>query len=270
MNAGFTIELTLCDANRIGITQREPDDGAQGVLVNSEWEVSAVKYVAHLIDLDRSFYDTLRGVMEQSTGVLQLAGQTYRHYVGQMPVDAGPHTITIPARVKSVKSIFGSMIDSTQMGNNQNYDTSVFQNANLDTFRFEIGSVRYPQTEVECNVASNKGVECQVERQKAGGKLGDYNHEQAYSYKHLLNVETHRNGTVTMKSVLSAITFGYDFEAFQRVALEAGINTQDRSLPINCILKRHTATTNPTRVDFFVLTDALYYINLDGTVSVSI
>ena len=154
MNAGFTIELTLCDATRIGVTQVETA-GDQGAYSASAWTITGCKYVAHLIDLDRGFYDRLRAVMESSAGVLQLAGQTYRHYVGDMPAGAGPHTITLPARVKSVKSIFGSFIDSGQMGNASNYDTSVFQSAFLDSYRFEIGSVRYPQTDVDANSEEN-------------------------------------------------------------------------------------------------------------------
>ena len=265
MNAGFTIELTLCDANRIGLTQVEAANTNAGAFINSVWSVNSIKYVAHLIDLDRSFYDTLRQVMEGSGGVLQLAGQTYRHFVGDMANNTGPHTITLPARVKSVKSIFGTFIDSTDMGSASKYDTSVFQHAFLSKYRFEIGSVRYPQTDV---TASN--VENEVELQKAWGRLGDYNHQQAYSNKHTQNAEGERDGAHYSRALLSAYTIGYDFEAFQRVALEAGINTADRSLPINFIAERSAATTNSTRADFFVLCDAIYYINLDGTVSVSI
>ena len=265
MNAGFTIELTLCDANRIGVTQTEVADTIQGDLIASVWTMTNVKYVAHLIDLDRSFYDRLRAVMESAGGVLQLAGQTYRHFVGSMPAGAGPHTVTLPARVKSVKSIFGTFIDSTQMGALLNFDTSVFQNANLESYRFEIGSVRYPQTDVSANTVEND-----VELQKAWGKLGDYSHQQAYQFKHTSNAEDLRNGESMVGSMLSSYFIGYDFEAFQRVSLEAGINTADRSLPINFIATRSGATTNATRCDFYVLCDAIFYVNVDGTASVSI
>jgi hypothetical protein len=57
-------------------------------------------------------------VMESTGGVLQLAGQTYRHFTAQTPIGQGPHTISIPARVKSVKSIFCTFIDSTLVGVN--------------------------------------------------------------------------------------------------------------------------------------------------------
>tara|TARA_R110000823_G_scaffold206545_1_gene337215 strand:- start:1309 stop:2130 length:822 start_codon:yes stop_codon:yes gene_type:complete len=264
MNAGFTIELTLCDANRIGQTQTETAGNA-GVFVPSVWELSNVKYVSHLIDMERDFYDRLRLVMDDAGGTLQLAGQTYRHYTGNLPAGEGPHTITLPARVKSVKSIFGTFIDSTQMGSADNYDTSVFQSAFLDTYRFEIGSVRYPQSDVKCSSVENS-----VELMKAWGKLGDYSHQQAFSKKHTENNQDIRDGSTLQKSTLSAFTIGYDFEAFQRVALESGINTADRSLPINFICQRSQATTEATRADFYVLTDAIFYINLDGTASVSV
>ena len=206
--------------------------------------------------------------MEQTQGsVLQLAGQTSRHSVGDLPAASSEYTITLPARVKSVKSIFGTFIDATQMGSNQNFDTSVYQRGALQNFRFEIGSVRYPQTNV--NTLTPQFL---VELQKAWGKLGDYQHQQAYQFKHCQNdggASGIRHGEDYTHSQMSAFTVGYDFEAFARVALEAGINTSDRSLPINFIVNKGT-TTNNVRADFFVLTDAIYYINLDGSASVSI
>lgn len=267
MNAGFTIEITLCDANRIGVCYTEaPTDNTEiGDAVDCAWTVSAIKYVSHLIDLDREFYDKLRLVMDDAGGTLQLAGQTYRHFTGNLPVGQGPHTLTLPARVKSVKSIFGTFIDSTQVGVKSNFDSSVFQNANLSKYRFEIGSVRYPQTDVSANTRENE-----VELQKAWGKLGDYSHQTAYAYKHTLNSESARTGLSVPSATLSAFFVGYDFEAFQRVALESGINTADRSLPINFICERSGDTAYPTRADFYVLTDAIFYINMDGTASVSV
>ena len=280
MNAGFTIDIEIVAAQKLGMwtTEAAAGNAAAAAAVRQLWTVSNVKYVAHLIDLDRSFYDKLRSVMESSGGVLQMAGQTYRHYVGQLEANVGPHTITLPARVKSVKSIFATFHTNAEYGVHAGgYSQSVFQNANMESFRFEIGSVRYPQNDINCNVngkldgtAATASPEFITELQKAFGKLGDYQHQLPFNTKNLRNVETPKTGMSPALSVVDAYILGYDFEAFQRVALEAGINTADRSLPINFICKRHTASANPTRADFYVLTDAIYYINLDGTVSVSV
>jgi len=264
MNAGFTLEITLCDTLRIGMSQVETA-GARGALADPVWTVSGIEYVAHLIDLDRAFYDRLRMVMEQSGGVLQMAGQTYRHFSAQTPATEGPHTVSIPARVKSVKSIFATFIVAAQRGVNTSYDTSVFQRCNVNRFRFEIGSVRYPARDVIT------GPESDVELQKAFGKLGDYQHQSAYNPKHTHNNELERSTNTVNEQRLSAFFIGYDFEAFQRVALEAGINTADRSLPINFIYQKDAGVNGSvTHIDIYVLCDAIYYINLDGTVSVSV
>ena len=294
MNAGFTLDIELVSDEKVGTATNEAAAG-NAALAAATYKVSDVKYVAHLIVLDRGFYDRLRAVMEGSGGVLQLAGQTYRHYVGQIPNNVGPHTITLPARVKSVKSIFATFHDNGTYGTQAGgYSQSVFQNALLSQFRFEIGSVRYPQNDVQCrmsgsdrqntaginDVVRNESAEFLVELQKAFGKLGDYQHQLAFDRKNLMNVDRPMTGGSTgvyEGMAISSYVLGYDFEAFQRVALEAGINTADRSLPINFICSRYQAlpddaagNAQQTRADFYVLTDAIYYINLDGTVSVSV
>jgi hypothetical protein len=70
---------------------------------------------------------------------------------------------------------------------------------------------------------------------------------------------------------LSAFFIGYDFEAFNRVMLEQGIDTASRSLPINLIIdKGDSGGTITHRADVYVLCDAIFFINLDGTASVSV
>ena len=63
--------------------------------------------------------------------------------------------------------------------------------------------------------------------------------------------------------------FGLDLEAFQKVAIESGVNTADRSLPISLITE-HTGAQAVTTIDVWVLADALFYINQDGSMSVSV
>lgn len=267
MNAGFTIELHLAPATDVGIGNTQQAGHAAGAAATPTWSVSNCKYVAHLIDLDREFYGKLRSVMEQSDGVLQLAGQTYRHYSGQLPAGASEYTLSLPARVKSIKSIFATFIDSVQRNAGTNYSVGVGHQPRLSSYRFEIGSVRYPQTDIKVNLENNAEV-C-AELQKAFGKLGDYSHSSCVSPLNMDNDEVVCNNT-PLNDRLSAFMLGYDFEAFQKVALESGINTADRSLPINFVCNKGVATTNATHADFYVLSDAIYYINLDGTVSVSV
>ena len=64
--------------------------------------------------------------------------------------------------------------------------------------------------------------------------------------------------------------FGLDLEAFQRVAIESGVNTADRSLPISLILNIATDGAVQQNIDAYVLADALFYLNADGSMSVSV
>ena len=275
MNAGFTIEIHLAATAKVGcnVTEGNAAGGADAasalVAAGPAYSVNSVKYVANLIDLDRSFYDKLRNVMEGSGGVLQLAGQTYRHYGGVLTAGLSTNTITLPARVKSVKSIFGTFISTANKNSAVAYNTGVFEDAELINYRFEVGSVRYPATDVQVQSTTGQS-EAYCELHKAFGKLGDYSHSSCVKPKHYTQVLPNHTATpLTLEdNCLQAFMLGHDFEAFQKVALESGINTADRSLPINFICSK-TAGDAMT-ADFYVLSDAIYYINLDGTVSVSV
>jgi hypothetical protein len=75
------------------------------------------------------------------------------------------------------------------------YDTSVFHSGNITSFRFEIGSVRYPQTDITfsaTNILDQS--EREAELDKAFGKIGDYQHQKAYSAKHTINNSGARDG----------------------------------------------------------------------------
>jgi hypothetical protein len=149
LNAGFTIELTLCDANRIGITQTETA-GTQGALSDSAWTVSGVKYVAHLIDMERDFYDRLRLVMDDAGGTLQLAGQTYRHYTGNLPAGEGTTYDHTYQHELSLLSLFSGLLLIPLRWVQLIHATTLLYSSqrNISKYRFEIGSVRYPQTDV--------------------------------------------------------------------------------------------------------------------------
>ena len=63
--------------------------------------------------------------------------------------------------------------------------------------------------------------------------------------------------------------FGLDLEAFQRVALESGVNTASSSLPISLILNVGAANAEAINVDCYVSYDSLYFIDATGAIRVS-
>ena len=267
MNAGFTIELEFDVAGSIGIshTAQQP------------WVLQNFRYVAHLIDLERDFYDRLRMVMEGSGGVLQLAGQTFRHYSGQFATGLTNASINIPARVKSIKSIlFRNTVEADISGGTAetNYGISTSPTRGITEFQFRVGAVSYPPNSVKCGTGTNGATisavnrgESYLELEKAFGHLS--NHKEGSWYLDGRTYCRSTNAKVAGASVACYSIYGLDFESFNRSAIENGVNTADRSLPITLELTS-TVVALDTTVDVWCLCDAIFYVNLDGTCSVSI
>ena len=62
-----------------------------------------------------------------------------------------------------------------------------------------------------------------------------------------------------------------DLESFQRTALESGVNTADRSLPISLLLNVQggAGANEAFNIDAYVAYDSLYFIDSVGNIRVS-
>ena len=244
---------------------------------------SNVRYIANLVEVGQDVAQQLRMVQEMSGGVLTLAGQTYKHFSGTTSAGA-ESVINIPARVKSMKSIFffskGAAADNVA-----NYDVGGGGTMGLQEFQLKIGSVVYPPTPVQCQHRGGAAIgasggqrsEQMMELAKAWGNVGSTKGlGMLQSLNYGTTIETEAVGA-TVGGFLSGggqysfCPFGLDLEAFQRVAIESGVNTADRSLPISLILSHAGAGLAIAQtLDAYVLADALFYINADGSMSVSV
>ena len=242
---------------------------------NGTYDISNVRYVANLVEVGGDVAQQLRMVQEMSGGVLTLAGQTYRHFTGQVTATAGDQIVNVPARVKSMKSLF-FVNQGAGGGTRDTYDVSTGTNNSLNEFQLKIGSVTYPPTPVRCGFGDGapatiqpRRAECLMELAKAWGNVGSSKGIGQLNWDNYMNVASARP---TSSVVGSAVVFGpcgLDLEAFQRVAIESGVNTADRSLPISLVLNFAVLPAVQT-YDVFVLADALFYINGDGSMSVSV
>ena len=241
--------------------------------VDGTYDIQNVRYIANLIEVGQDVAGQLRMVQEMSGGVLTLAGQTYRHFTGTLSDSAGDQVVNVPARVKSMKSIF--FVSSGTGNDRQKYDVSYGGNMSLENYQLKIGSVVYPPTPVQCMFADGDpdkaGValrrsEALMELAKAWGNVGS---TKGIGQLSAYNYAVRESGRPASDTANSFAPFGLDLEAFQRVAIESGVNTADRSLPISLVLGFQNAPTSQN-VDVYVLADALFYINGDGSMSVSV
>ena len=244
---------------------------------------SNVRYIANLVEVGQDVAQQLRMVQEMSGGVLTLAGQTYRHFSGQTSGGA-ESVINIPARVKSMKSLFfyskGNAADNVA-----NYDVGNGGTISLSEFQLKIGSVVYPPTPIQCGHRGAAAIggsgsqrsEQLMELAKAWGNVGStkgLGMLTSLNYGNTIQTEAVGAAVAAYPSSggqYSFCPYGIDLEAFQRVAIESGVNTADRSLPISLILSHAGAGLAAAQtIDAYVLADALFYINSDGSMSVSV
>ena len=241
-----------------------------------DYDIANVRYIANLIEVGQDVAGQLRMVQEMSGGVLTLAGQSYRHFTGTLSNGAGDQVVNVPARVKSMKSLF--FVSSGERDLFSTYDVSFGGNLSLDNYQLKIGSVVYPPTPIQCKFGNGdpdktgvsfKRSEPLMELAKAWGNVGS---TKGLGQLRALNYAQSKGAKATTSGEVVYAPFGMDLEAFQRVAIESGVNTADRSLPISLILgfDGTNAPANNTQLEVYVLADALFYINGDGSMSVSI
>jgi len=93
MGQGFTISIELAPGIELGCS------AANG----TGYEISNVRYVAHIVDMARDFYDMLRNLQVASGGSLMIGGSTFRHFTHTMTPGNGTENINISARVRSLE-----------------------------------------------------------------------------------------------------------------------------------------------------------------------
>lgn len=256
MNAGITLEFELAPAVDCMVIPTTADD-------TPDYEITNVRYVAHLIDLERSFYDRLRMVQQSSGGVLQIAGQSWRGFRATQ-TNGTSQALNCPARVRSIKSFFWKY---GRTGDKASFNLSHGSHNNLKDYQLSIGATRYPPTPNQVDVSLNK-VAPYTELQKAFGKIGSNIHPDKLNPSNYLR----SNGAAANAAKGSLVPFapyGIDLESF-RHEIENGIDTSSRALPITL----HTNSTlapvaGANDCYMWILYDSLFYINMDGSVSVS-
>ena len=254
-NSGLILELEIDNPGSIGVSSA----------ANPTWEISNFRYVAHLIDLDRGFYERLRMVMEGSGGVLAIAGTTFKHFSGAWPAAEVNNTINIPARLKSIKSIFFKNTIEADVTGHQKFGVSDGVTHGLKSYQFRVGSVAYPPNAVQVS-ATNKG-EAYQEIRKSMGTLGDYSHGGVLMSSGSLYSDA-TTGSATEETARIG-PYALDLESFPRTSLESGISTSERALGITLDLTASSEDISTT-VDVWCMCDAIFYVNLDGSMSVSV
>ena len=254
MNNGIDIEIHLAGPNEAGCSA-----GANDV----NFEITSVRYVAHLVELQRDFYDMLRMTQQNSGGVLQIAGQSFRNFTGDISATAtGEININVPVRARSIKSLLWKTSEQTAQ---ETFTLSQGSNMSLSQYQVKIGATNYPPTAVQVDAVSNK-IEPYLELEKSFGKLGSTIHTNMLTNQCYLGS---RKGSGGKDSVSTFAPFGLDLESF-RAEIENGVDTSSRALPMTLSLTLGTdGVFGQSTCFIYALIDTLFFVNMDGSVSVS-
>ena len=321
LNQGITIVLHLESGANIGAWVGNGNAGAANPLVSTtalNYNITNVRFCAHLVDLDRAFYERLRSTIEASGGVMTLNSTTYRHFTDSVPVNSSSGTINIPARIKSIKALLVRQVRSDQDGRNNCFNVGQSTSAGLNLYSFRVGAVKYPPTDIAVGYQTPANAHSQLtnagevfqEVRKAFGTIGAYDHKTncqeatwrpsyacSNNARTMMNDgvgtedQTHIVGKVATDSGLRAMSnnigcckqnfmYGFDFEGFSKSAVQSGINTQDRSLPITLeatyngvnpmtasVVAGAQNNASALRVDTYAMCDIIFYIDATGNIT---
>ena len=270
LNAGVTVELTLNNAQSVGVAST--DDGADPpvfTFVAPQWKVKNVRIVSEMVEMSNDFYDALRSEM-MLTGSLSIHGHGYRHYSNTIPAGTSSPTLNIPARMKSIKSILSTFHAQANDTTTSQYSTSVFTRENITDYQYRIGSVNHPATAVQ--VGNDKLAPAFAELQKCFGKFATIDVGSNCSQHTYRQNESDDGGSgdPEREKRISTFAIGVTLDSFANESLESGIDSATFSLPITLSLTRTGGDQAYAVVnDNYVMYDLFIYINADGSASPS-
>ena len=274
-SAGLQLSIELAPPSSVGVTYAKapgtdwPDNADAGAFyAETQYQISSVKYVAHCVSLDNSFTGALREQLAQS-GAISMHGTAWRQFSATYRGDEESPVINIPARMRSIKSMFvtqrnqsqgspangtpanadGSAVDKARASTNGRFSTSAFLQCGMKQAQFKVGSAQFPATAItldDTGYASWPGdvtqragsgtAEAYCECLKAFGKLGATDHTT--SLTRLTYSQTGNAGNPGPGDWMKAFVLGIDMESFGKSVLESGTDSSSRSLPIILELNR--------------------------------
>ena len=264
----LTIEIELAPALDVFINA--------GMADMTDYTVQNINYVAQLVDVSPEVDNQVRMIQELSGGAIVLNCNDYTHFNGNITANAaGQQAINVPARRKSIKSLlfvgasqtFGAGVQRTV------YNTSSGGHMNLVDYQVKVGSIMHPATPIRCNFNVGGDINTRAEAFEELTKcFMPVNNLIGLGGLSRVNFAVANGASANMAGSGGTPTYcplGVDMEAFQRTAIEAGLDTSSRSTPISLLLNLNGGIAEAINIDAYVVYDALYYIDASGVISVS-
>ena len=285
-NSPITIVLDIAVQEDCGVFSANP--AAVDI-----FEISNITYTASLIEVGGDVLNQLTMMRDELMGgQLAISGQDWEHNNGTIAAgDTGEFPIRVPARKRSLKSLFFTASSDTFNAAAQGsarfdtYNLSFCGTGEITQYQAKVGSVVYPPEPVVGGDTTNTNAEQFMELCKAFGSLG-FNkpggHLSVCTFGgsllggNILNngdIETAAGGGAILgpqsTSVLNMVPFGLDLDAFQHTAIEGGVDTKTLAEEVNLLLTVGAGNAEDKTIDVWALYDQHYYFNSDGMITFS-
>ena len=246
-----------------------------------------VRYIASLVEVGQEVDNQLRAVQAASRGRLVLNGVDFHHFTGNLPVGTqGEAVMNIPVRKKSMKSLLwvAATPNLAAPARSACYNLSFGGHLNLRDYWMKIGNNVYPPSPIVCNFnnAQNVGQQAEAfsELAKCVGTLNSVNGTGILSRINCYTTDCDNANFPTATGAGAAANlylfspFGVDLEAFQKTAIESGVDTSSRALQMSLHMNLGPdagggVAADAITIDAYVVYDALYYIDENGRINVS-
>jgi len=221
----ITIEIELAPLLDVGTFAGAPGG-------NNRYEIDDVRYLAQLVEVGPEVDQQIRMVQDVSGGRLVLNGVDYTHFAGTIGAGAlGQNVINVPARRKSMKSLFFVGASQTYAGGAAHHlvsNLSFGGNFNAKSIQMKIGSILHPATPIEANLnaPANNRSEVFNELAKCWGTVSSVNGLGVLSAFNYATTDCDVAGMAVDAGAGNPpqsyrfSPFGIDLEAFQRTSIE--------------------------------------------------
>lgn len=278
----IVIEITLAPVMDIGVF------AGAGIANPPGYTVDDVRYMASLVEVGPEVDQHLRSVQAAAGGRLTISGTDWTHYSAQIPVNAqGLNALNIPCRRKSIKSVLfcgASQTYGAMPAQSLIYNLSYGGHCEIAEYWLKVGQTNIPQTPIQCNFDTGQNPFARAEALEELSKtFGSANNAHGVGVLSRVNYQC-QSGLAANAAIQSAGgavmrthlfgPMGVDIEAFQPDgkgggALESGIDSATRSLPITLNVRTALPLAEAMVMDMYVVYDSIYWIDQGGNLQVS-
>jgi hypothetical protein len=288
--APIVLEIMLQRPSRTGVwaTTGRTGDTGQTVPVtvnpvtaaNESYTVTNVRYVAHMVSLDRSFTDLLAKTVRE-VGSITLHGQGWTSVENTYLNSEGSPVLNLPVRKKSMTAAYTIQKwqnDGSAAGvyTNQKMMCGVGKQMDCTSYQYQIGAVQYPQQAVQFSSAGTvidgnaRGCAAPyAELAKSFGRLGVTSAETSLSRVTFGLTNSPTNPEIGFP--VQMCPFAYGFSSFgNKNPIEDGVDLASTAAPFSLHLQRTVGVDAAAIIcTTFVAYDHFFHIDATGLISPS-